>query len=269
MQPGDTLWVVTGVPRKGDTCVYTLAYKLAGCEHIPADQVCEVTGGAFFCGQYAVFARDAHHFSLKPKRRAELTPHISRLRFENVRPVTDPSRFPVWLYNFPVLKPESAAILERLERRSLYGRDFVLSYAREDSAAAQAVQHGLEVEGLSVFRDLTNLRAGEDWRKGVQEALSASDALIVLLSASSARSEAVLQEVRWALEQVGQPAALRTIVPIILPGASFAGAEWDRFVLPPGRNLRDFTAATVPPAAGQNFWASLARQIAEIPPERR
>lgn len=264
---GGTLWLVTGIPVKKAPVTYTLAYKLAGCELLSPVEASRRLPEAYLSGKYAVLAHDIHHtyhFSLKLQHRADLTAYIPLLRFTNCKPVTDPRHFPTWLYNFPVLAGESIALLERLERRSRYGREVVISYAREDVELAKMLQERLQEHGLRVYRDLTNLRAGENWREAVQEALEIADALLVLLSPSSNNSPAVHDEVRWALERLSLPGGLTAIIPVLLPGSDFQSVNWERFEISSNCSLKDHNCIQLPLAADDEYFAGLVKQIAEV-----
>lgn len=264
---GGTLWLATGIPAKKAPTTYALAYKLADCELLMPEEAVRRLPEAYLCGQYAVLAHDmehTYHFSLKRQKRADLTDYIPLLRFVNCKPVTNPKYFPAWLYNFPILTQESIDLLERLERRSRYGREIVISYAREDVELAGEIQGHLQEQGLRVFRDLTDLRVGENWQAAVKEALETSDALLVLLSPHSNESPAVQDEVRWALESLSLPGGLSAVVPLLLPGSDFQLVDWERFDLSPACRLKDFHCVQMPASAGDEFFASLVEQIAAV-----
>lgn len=46
-----------------------------------------------------------------------------------------------------------------------------LSYAREDSEFASWLQTSLENAGIAVWRDLTEIRAGQNWLEEIDNAL--------------------------------------------------------------------------------------------------
>ena len=265
-----TLWVVTGMPAETGRNRYVLAYKLVDCELVPPEQAHHFLPLTEAAGVYIVRARDArrtYHFSLKPDRRADITPYLTGLRFTSGNPISEPSKTALRLRSFPVLTEESAVLLERLERKARYGRRIVISYAREDEAAARQIQSALEALGLTTYRDLTTLRIGENWIDALRQALEVADALLVLLSPHSISSLSVQAEVRWALQAVEQPGSLRSIVPLMLPGMSFETVNWEYFEAGTAKKLRDFNGCELPSQPGEAFFDHLARQIGEATEE--
>lgn len=71
-----------------------------------------------------------------------------------------------------------------------------LSYASEDHHFAELIQLKLASENITVWRDRDHVRVGSDWRTGINQAIDASDAVLVALSANSAGSAYVTYE--WA-----------------------------------------------------------------------
>jgi hypothetical protein len=274
---GDTLWVITSTPNKKGPNTYVLAYKLANCQVIPVEEVNILLPPPSEADRkrlYAVRMRDdkaSYHFPILKKRRAVLSDDdLRRLRFTNaIRPIQDPRKQTVaCLYNFPVLSQESAALLERLERKSRYGRQVVISYAHEDMAIAATIQHALEQRQITTFRDTTSLLPGQHWEEGLQEALELADAMLVLLSPHANASQGVQKEVGWALRWLDQPGARLAIVPILLPGMAHQDVQWERFATQATRRLEDFWYVAWPAQADPAFVADLAQKIAEASEER-
>jgi uncharacterized membrane protein YhaH (DUF805 family) len=88
--------------------------------------------------------------------------------------------------------------------------DVFISYAREDRAQAELVARGLSGLGLEVFWD-TDVPPGRTWADFIQERLTGCKAVVVLWSATSARSQWVREEAR-----VGRDRAL--LIPAMIDG---------------------------------------------------
>lgn len=58
------------------------------------------------------------------------------------------------------------------------GQAFI-SYVREDSAHADRLQSALEAAGIPVWRDIANIRPGEDWRRNVRHAITNGSAVFI------------------------------------------------------------------------------------------
>ncbi len=71
-----------------------------------------------------------------------------------------------------------------------------LSYSKVDHFFAELARIKLEEAGISVWMDQGQLRAGSDWRHGIDQGISESFAVILALSADSAASSYVTYE--WA-----------------------------------------------------------------------
>lgn len=75
-----------------------------------------------------------------------------------------------------------------------------LSYARADGlAAAGALRQELSDMGVSVWRDLEEMRGGLDWRAQLRQALAAVDVVVVLLTPGAVASANVAWEWQGAL----------------------------------------------------------------------
>jgi HEAT repeat protein len=71
-----------------------------------------------------------------------------------------------------------------------------VSYSHLDNDFAQLLRTHLEQEGIKTWLALENLKAGEEWREGIDEAIRASYAMIVVISPNSDISKYVTYE--WA-----------------------------------------------------------------------
>jgi hypothetical protein len=76
-----------------------------------------------------------------------------------------------------------------------------ISHASSDSLLARTLASGLEEAGLDVWRSEEHLYPGENWARAIDEGLRGSNAMIVLLTPDSIRSQWVLSEASFALSQ--------------------------------------------------------------------
>jgi hypothetical protein len=74
-----------------------------------------------------------------------------------------------------------------------------LSYSTVDYFFAEIAEAKLGADGIQVWRDLNQLKAGDEWRKSIEYAIADSAAVIVALSANSANSSYVTFEWAYAL----------------------------------------------------------------------
>ena len=74
-----------------------------------------------------------------------------------------------------------------------------LSYSSKDHVFADLVEAKLTAAGIRVWRDQTQLRAGTDWRQEIEQNISDSVAVLVVLSPNSAESSYVTFEWAYAL----------------------------------------------------------------------
>jgi energy-coupling factor transporter ATP-binding protein EcfA2 len=81
-----------------------------------------------------------------------------------------------------------------------------ISYVREDAVSADRVQRILEAAGVRVWRDTSDLWAGEDWRKKIRRAIT-DDALVFIACFSrmsvARRASYQNEELALAIEQFG------------------------------------------------------------------
>jgi hypothetical protein len=74
-----------------------------------------------------------------------------------------------------------------------------LSYSHKDRFFAELASIELARHGYAVWRDHGQLRAGTEWRQGIEEAISRSHAVLVALSPNSAESPYLTFEWSYAL----------------------------------------------------------------------
>jgi hypothetical protein len=267
---GGTLWVVTSLKNSEEKRIRTLAYKLAGCMAVPQEEIGQLPFPEL--GQYAVIATDAegtHHFSFKRTTVHDFTSELMALRFTNKKPIGSEDKIGFWLRGFPEPTEESIKLLTWMERKLRYGRQVVVSYAREDKQGAANLQKGLQDRGLTVWRDLTDLPAGENWRDAVQDTLRVTDAFVVLLSEASLASPAVKDEIRWAHESYARLDGLQGIFLLLLLGITADDVPWDALDSGTGpERLRDLNAIKLPARPSAAFLDRLALDIAQVTHER-
>lgn len=74
-----------------------------------------------------------------------------------------------------------------------------LSYSTKDYFFAELADIKLAEAGIKLWRDQSQLRAGTDWRQGIEKAISECLAVLVVLSTNSAESSYVTFEWAYAL----------------------------------------------------------------------
>jgi Holliday junction resolvase-like predicted endonuclease len=90
-----------------------------------------------------------------------------------------------------------------------------LSYAKADEEIAQRIADELRWRGISVWFDVYELKAGDSIAKAIEDAISASDYLIVLLSPNSVNSVWVQKELAAALSR-DLSARDITLLPVVI-----------------------------------------------------
>ncbi len=97
------------------------------------------------------------------------------------------------------------------------GYDLFLSYSRKDKAVADAFYEAASGQGLTVWYDKL-LQGGQDWRQGIVEALTQSNALIILFSKESNASKQLIKELAVA-DDLG-----KLVIPVLIEDAKPEGA---------------------------------------------
>jgi hypothetical protein len=77
-----------------------------------------------------------------------------------------------------------------------------ISYASEQEVLAQQLEKELTAKGITVWRDKTNLHAGQRWPKALGDAIAGADALLLLWSAEASQSDFV--ELEWNIAMAMQ-----------------------------------------------------------------
>src|SRR4029453_2650721 len=77
-----------------------------------------------------------------------------------------------------------------------------LSYSRKDGLEfARRLQAMLEAEGLSLYRDLSDLEGGEDWWRQVETAIKTVEHVVMVLTPNSLQSRYVRDEWKLARQE--------------------------------------------------------------------
>ncbi|MBU2527483.1 MAG: toll/interleukin-1 receptor domain-containing protein [Bacteroidetes bacterium] len=84
------------------------------------------------------------------------------------------------------------------------------SYSRDDSEFVLQLAKNLRQAGANIWLDQLDISAGSRWDKSIEQALTRSKTLLVILSKTSVASDNVLDEVSFALEEG------KTVVPVLL-----------------------------------------------------
>jgi TIR domain len=79
-----------------------------------------------------------------------------------------------------------------------------ISYSRRDTEVVDRITEKLQKAGISIWIDRERIEAGQLWRKQIVAAIDASDAVVLMLSTSSAVSDNVRKEIDLA-ESSGCP----------------------------------------------------------------
>jgi hypothetical protein len=172
---GGTLWLITSTRKKKESRKYHLAYKLVNCKSI-------LPGESLFSGRwkYVVRAQDwneSRHFGYN-----DATDVIGRLEFNSGKAMAEVSNYGLRLLSIPELNNEDITLLERFQNKIENGRTVFLSYSRKDSKLAEVIESELEKRELSVSRDVTFLKPGQEWAEALRKEVSGTECFIVLIS---------------------------------------------------------------------------------------
>jgi hypothetical protein len=77
---------------------------------------------------------------------------------------------------------------------------FFLSYSRKDKESVEQLENRLKAAGYETWIDIEGIRGGDLWREAIVKAIDQADALLVLLSPNSAKSDNVCTELVLATE---------------------------------------------------------------------
>jgi len=94
-----------------------------------------------------------------------------------------------------------------------------ISYSHVDKAFADSLADTLRGAGFEVWHDITSLRGGEQWASGIDQAVRACDAFLVVLTPEAVNSQWVTKETLLALDRKKRviPLLLKTVdIPVHL-----------------------------------------------------
>jgi hypothetical protein len=205
---GGTLWLITSTRKKKEPRKYHLAYKLVNCKSILPEE--SIFSGSW---NYVVRAQDwkeSRHFGYN-----DATDVVSRLQFTSGKSMKEVTNRGLRLLSIPELNSEDITLLERFQNKIENGRSVFLSYSRKDSKLAEAIESELGKRELSVSRDVTLLKPGQEWAEALRKEVSGTDCFIVLISPNSAKSKYVRDEVNWALNEYKKQGLVKSIIPAV------------------------------------------------------
>lgn len=149
------------------------------------------------------------------------------------------------------------------------GKIFI-SYQRSDQARAEQLDRLLRERGVTPWFD-ARLRAGDEWRAAIADALEASRIFVLLYSAKAAASTEIAKELAVATM------AKQQIVPVrledIRPKGAFlyelAGRNWFDVFADPDRQMTELADGLAAMARGEEGWLARPASQAAHWPRRR
>lgn len=156
-----------------------------------------------------------------------------------------------WIERFPQEEHDSEAkITTSLDKEIMQPGAVFLSYASEDMAAAIKIKDNLESEGIDIFFDKDDIRAGDDWEVKIRQNISKCSLFIPIISKNTLTEERRFFRIEWnqAIEEALKVApSQHFIVPVVtdntqpteeaLP-AKFRSVQWEH--LPDGQTNFEF-----------------------------
>jgi hypothetical protein len=248
---GGTLWLVTSRKRPKQPRTYHLAYKLIDCYQIPRED-------SIFSGKWKYVVRAGERGRSVHFQYNDVTETLRRLRFTTGRPMAEVDNTGLRLLTIPELTQSDIDLMERFEHKVLEGRTGFLSYSHRNRIIASRIELELEDRDVSINRDVTFLRTGDDWQKALAKEVMSTDCFIVLISSYAAESKWVHQEVDWAVSEFKTRGLVSRIIPLVLPSGG-----WESFP-----QLHSFQHINMPTSASKDFFDKLASDIALAPKSR-
>jgi len=112
-----------------------------------------------------------------------------------------------------------------------------MSYSAADRELAEGLAKYLERDGFDVWYADARLFPGDNWSLAIGKALEDSDAMVVLLSPDSAKSEWVQREIEFALSN---PKYKHRLLPVIVkPTKSYPWILESFPIIRPSKNLAE------------------------------
>lgn len=96
-----------------------------------------------------------------------------------------------------------------------------ISHASADGKLARVLAESLRGQDIEAWLDETELMPGDDWRAATASAMEKSDAVVVLMSKHSDKSDTVRRDVQFALSS---PKMEGRVIPVLVgtPSGSWA-----------------------------------------------
>lgn len=91
-----------------------------------------------------------------------------------------------------------------------------ISHSNQDNALTEPIVERLRAAGFGVWIDYENIRGGAEWLCEIEAGIARSDALLVILSPSSAASVWVKRECLYAF-QLGKPLLVALVADLLIP----------------------------------------------------
>jgi hypothetical protein len=130
--------------------------------------------------------------------------------------------------------------------------DVFISYSTQDKAAADAICHGLETNGVRCWIAPRDVRPGADWQQEILDAISGSKAVVLVFTAHTNQSDNVKKEVSAAVnaKAVVIPFMIEDVDPEGALKYHLEGVHWMDAYLPPLENHIEKLAAAIRNLAG-------------------
>ena len=255
-----SLWVATYRGEREGLPWYSLAYRLVDCWQMAVSD--ELKAKLNYKPDKTVYGVEADPANCRHYPPNEMTYMLLGLRFDPYRPIQ--SKDVIWqsIQQIRWLNEDDVRLLEHYSKNLPHRRNVFLSYAREDADIASTIEAELNTHGLSVWRDVSALRAGEDWKTAIDHAINNADFFLLLQSEHSATSRWVKYEYLEAARICGKPGMLRAIVPIrTSPEARLRYAEVEEFRSVGKHQHRDWFTKASPGQFCDKLAADLWQQL--------
>jgi hypothetical protein len=130
--------------------------------------------------------------------------------------------------------------------------DVFISYSTQDKAAADAICHGLETNGVRCWIAPRDVRPGADWQQEILDAIAGSKAVVLVFTAHTNQSDNVKKEVSAAVnaKAVVIPFMIEDVDPEGALKYHLEGVHWMDAYLPPLENHIEKLAAAIRNLAG-------------------
>ncbi len=206
---GGTLWIVVSRRRTNGRRLYTLSFRLDQCR-----KKTYVKGGKF--GKFAVVG-NPNNSTLFATNDSRLL--LMSLRFDPYRPIKSEHVIGKSIQTARCLSHNDIELLENhagaVDQWSVF-----ISYKRDDASLAGQLSEALQREGINVFRDQEALRGGQMWASVLENAVSRSRCLVLLMGAKTHESAWVKRELKYALDNNVR------VIPVLAGGKL---NKWDDF----------------------------------------